>query len=139
MSGRWILLRYALFAAWATLANLAAQRAVLAVVPGETGFALAVLTGTAAGLVFKYLLDKRWIFEDRGTGLAHHGRTFSLYTVMGVATTLLFWAVETAFWLIWKTHAMRELGAVIGLGIGYTVKYHLDRAFVFRAARAGQG
>ena len=54
---------------------------------------------------------------------------------MGLITTVIFWGAETAFWLIWRTDAMRELGAVIGLGIGYVVKYHLDRRYVFTDSR----
>jgi putative flippase GtrA len=53
---------------------------------------------------------------------------------MGIVTTAIFWITETAFWLHWQTEAMRELGAVIGLMIGYTVKYQLDRRFVFTDA-----
>ena len=44
---------------------------------------------------------------------------------------VFFWGTETAFWLIWKTDLMRELGAVLGLSVGYIVKYNLDRKFVF--------
>ncbi len=124
-------LRYGAFAVIATLANLAIQRAVLQF--GDTGpyFAAAVGAGTIVGLVMKYLLDKRWIFYDVETGVKNHGRKFSLYTAMGIITTAIFWGTETAFWLIWQTDLMRELGAVIGLGIGYVVKYKLDRRFVF--------
>jgi putative flippase GtrA len=60
-----------------------------------------------------------------------HSQMFSLYTVMGTATTAIFWGTETAFWMIWHTDFMRELGAMIGLSIGYIVKYNLDRRFVF--------
>jgi putative flippase GtrA len=134
MSMARLALLYAAFAVVATIANLGSQRAVLAVDEGPVGFAAAVVVGTAVGLVIKYLLDKRWIFDDRSTGLAAHGKRFSAYTLMGVVTTLIFWGTETAFWVIWQTHAMRELGAVIGLMIGYTVKYHLDRRFVFSRA-----
>ncbi|MEL7013152.1 MAG: GtrA family protein, partial [Pseudomonadota bacterium] len=31
----------------------------------------------------------------------------------------------------WRTDLMRELGAVIGLTIGYVTKYQLDKRFVF--------
>ena len=34
--------------------------------------------------------------------------------------------------MIWQTDLMRELGAVIGLAIGYVVKFQLDKRFVFR-------
>ena len=124
-----IALRYVIFAVIATIANLGMQRAVLA--GGEHLFIWAVLAGTAVGLVVKYLLDKRWIFFDTSTGTAAHARKFTLYTVMGLVTTAIFWGMETAFWLTWRTDMMRELGAVIGLTIGYAVKYWLDRKYVF--------
>lgn len=123
--------RYAGFAVLATLANLGVQRIVLDFLQGTSGFALAVGAGTLVGLVVKYLLDKRWIFHDPATGLAEHGRKFTLYTAMGVVTTAIFWASETAFWLIWRTDPMRELGAILGLTVGYVIKYRLDRRFVF--------
>lgn len=122
---------YALFAVIATLLNLGAQRVVLAI--GETPlfFALAVLTGTGVGLVVKYVLDKRWIFADQATGIAAHRQRFGLYAATGIITTAIFWGMETGFWLIWGTETMRELGAIIGLSIGYVAKYFLDRRFVF--------
>ncbi len=127
-----LVLRYGFFAVLATLANLGAQRAVLAAIDGTLGYASAVFTGTAVGLVLKYLLDKRWIFFDASTGLGTHGRKFSLYTLMGVVTTLIFWGTETTFWWLWQTDAMREAGAVIGLGVGYVIKYNLDKRWVFK-------
>ncbi|MCR9180540.1 MAG: GtrA family protein [Erythrobacteraceae bacterium] len=126
-------LRYIAFAVIATLANLAVQRLVLAVPEPQAALAypLALGAGTLAGLVIKYLLDKRWIFHDFSQGVEAHGKRFSLYALMGVATTAIFWGTETVFWLTCQTHAARELGAVLGLGIGYVVKYRLDRRFVF--------
>jgi putative flippase GtrA len=133
---RWELaLRYAAFAVLAVLANLAAQRAVLAFGESAGHFVAAVALGTAVGLVVKYLLDRRWIFGERSAGLRATSRQFSRYTATGIATTAIFWATETAFWAIWQTHAMREVGAVLGLGIGYLLKYRLDRTWVF--GRAG--
>lgn len=131
MTGAQIALRYAAFAVIATLTNLGAQRIVLAMLDAKGELAAAILAGTAVGLVVKYFLDKRWIFFDASTGVAAHGKRFTLYTAMGVITTLIFWGFETAFWLFWRTDMMREVGAVIGLGIGYVVKYELDRRFVF--------
>ena len=127
-------LRYAGFAVLATLANLGAQRLVLTQGDSAGWFTLAVLAGTGVGLVVKYALDKRYIFHDRSNGLRAHSRRFSAYTATGVLTTALFWATETAFWLIWQTHAARELGAIIGLALGYALKYRLDRRYVFPRA-----
>ncbi len=133
-----LIVRYTIFALIATLANLAAQRAVLTTGTNTLYFVVAVGTGTIVGLIVKYLLDKRWIFFDRGTGLKNHGKKFSLYTIMGVVTTIIFWGTETAFWLYWQTDMMREFGAVIGLSIGYMVKFNLDRRFVFKDANPSQ-
>jgi putative flippase GtrA len=126
-----LVLRYTLFAILATFANLATQRLVLGSDDSGATFAVAVAAGTLVGLVLKYILDKRWIFQDSSAGIKAHGKKFTLYTFMGLVTTAIFWSTETAFWLIWQSHAMREIGAVIGLSIGYVVKYILDRRFVF--------
>jgi len=134
--GAALALRYAGFAVLATMANLGAQRLVLAGAdPVGTGrFILAMGVGTAVGLVVKYLLDKRWIFYDATTGARAQSAQFVLYTAMGLVTTAIFWVTETAFWLAWGTDAAREIGAVLGLSVGYVTKYLLDRRYVFRQA-----
>lgn len=135
MTLRVLVFRYTVFAVIATLANLAMQRLVLTGGNSALWFMAAVAAGTLVGLVVKYLLDKRWIFADTSTGVKAHGKKFSLYTAMGLVTTAIFWGTETAFWLIWQTDTMRELGAVLGLSVGYVVKYNLDRRFVFTDSR----
>lgn len=139
MSLSTLVLRYACFAVIATVANLAVQRLVLLGGESTIFFMAAVGAGTIVGLIIKYILDKRWIFLDTATGAAAHGKKFGLYTIMGVVTTVIFWGTETAFWLIWQTDLMREIGAIIGLSIGYVVKYNLDRRFVFTDASLTQG
>ena len=136
MTRAMLITRYTGFAVLATIVNLGVQRIVLSMNSEGLGFAIAVFLGTLAGLVVKYALDKRWIFADVETGLRAHSRKLSLYTLMGVATTAIFWATETAFWLIYQTDFARELGAVLGLSVGYIVKYQLDRRFVFQQVSA---
>ena len=131
MTLRTLIFRYTVFAIIATVANLAMQRVVLLGGESAPWFMAAVAAGTLIGLVVKYVLDKRWIFGDTSTGVKAHGKKFGLYTAMGLITTAIFWGTETAFWLAWRTDAMRELGAVLGLAVGYVVKYNLDRRFVF--------
>ncbi|HEY0214512.1 MAG TPA: GtrA family protein [Paenirhodobacter sp.] len=140
MRGLPLILTYAAFAVLAIIVNLGVQRLVLATSRtwgfGEGGvpFIAAMFFGTLAGLVLKYLLDKRWIFADNSTGVKEHGKKFTLYTLMGVVTTAIFWGTESVFWYLWHTDAMREAGAVLGLCIGYVVKYWLDRAIVFTSS-----
>lgn len=127
-----LIVRYAGFAALATVANLATQRVVLVVVAGEFALLLAIMAGTVCGLAIKYVLDRRWIFVDCPPA---SGSQFARYSATGIVTTALFWACEMAFWLISGNHILREIGAVLGLTVGYWVKYRLDRRFVFATAQ----
>jgi putative flippase GtrA len=90
--------------------------------------------GTLAGLVIKYVLDKRYIFEDRSRDFSSHARKFSMYTAMGLVTTAIFWITEGLVFLLVPTTAGLMVGGAIGLSVGYVIKYHLDRRFVFEVA-----
>lgn len=125
---------YACFAALATLVNLASQWTSLAIYRGNFALIVAMAFGTLTGLAIKYVLDKRWIFRDPARGAVAHMRKFSFYTLMGVATTALFWLTELGFDILSPGGRLRFVGGAIGLVIGYTVKYHLDRRFVFGTA-----
>jgi len=122
---------YAVFAALATAVNIGSQALVIWLYHGVYVVPLSILVGTAAGLPIKYVLEKRYIFSFAADNLAHDGRMFAVYSFMGVFTTALFWAVEWAFHAAFSTDAMRYLGGVIGLSLGYAIKYHLDKRFVF--------
>lgn len=130
--------RYTIFAIFATLCNLGIQRYVLEIAGGSYSFVLALFAGTIAGLLIKYVLDKIWIFKDYGFDVIQDSKKLSIYTVMGLFTTIIFWSTETAFWLIWRTEIMREIGALIGLSAGYIIKYRLDRKYVFNTREAAR-
>lgn len=134
-SGPTLLARYVAFAVLASLVNLAVQRGVLAVwAVGALRYGAAMVAGVLASMAVRYPLDKIFIFADRSTGVAAHGRQVVLYGLMSVCSTAIFMAFETAFLLVGHTDAMRECGAVIGLAVSYAVKYNLDRRFVFNRA-----
>jgi len=123
---------YALLALVATLVNIGTQDLAGRLYAGPFAIVLAMIAGTGAGLVVKYVLDKRYIFRFRARDLGHDSRTFALYTLMGLATTVIFWGFELGFEHLFASRGMRYLGAVIGLAIGYVTKYHLDKRYVFR-------
>ena len=129
-------IRYAILAAVATVANIAAQEGTLQVYQGLFDIGLSIFVGTAVGLVVKYILDKRYIFRFKAQNRRHDSRIFILYTVMGLLTTVIFWGFEWAFQLLYETKEMRYLGGVIGLTLGYLTKYQLDKRFVFRVKPA---
>jgi putative flippase GtrA len=126
-------LLYVVFAGVATVANLAAQELFLRM---SGSLAVAILAGTAAGFATKYVLDKKWVFSDRYTTHRQELRKVTLYGAFSVATTLVFWLFEVAFWMAWGTDFAKYTGAVLGLAVGYAIKFVLDRTFVFRVGRA---
>ena len=126
-----LVFKYTSFAVIATLLNLAAQDAVVRLVQGPWALYLSIGAGTLIGLFAKYVLDKKYIFAYRADSLMKDGETFILYMVMSVVTTLIFWGTELGFEFVFETKPLRYLGAVIGLTVGYIVKYRLDKRFVF--------
>ena len=123
--------KYTLFALLATLTNILCQDLVTRWYQGNFELYAAMAAGTLAGLLVKYWLDKKYIFAFQTKSLAQDGQKFMVYSLMGVLTTLIFWVVETGFDHIFRTLPMRYAGALIGLSIGYYIKYQLDKRFVF--------
>ncbi|TCZ52264.1 GtrA family protein [Roseicella aquatilis] len=127
-----LVLRYALFAVLSMAANLAVQAGVFHLLPAG-GLLPAMAAGTVAGFALKYGLDKVWIFADPVESHVRELRKVVLYGLFSVVTTCIFWGFETIAWFVWRTEAAKYAGAVLGLCIGYGVKYLLDRRFTFRA------
>ncbi|MEX2131690.1 MAG: GtrA family protein [Pseudohongiellaceae bacterium] len=129
-------LLYGFFAAISILINILGQELSLQIYSASYALPIAVAVGTLTGLISKYLLDKRYIFKYRSLHIADDIRTFSAYTLTGAGTTLLFWAFEFGFEFLFATRMARYTGAVIGLTLGYLIKYQLDKRLVF--IRPGQ-
>ncbi len=125
-------INYGIFALIATAANIGAQDIVTRLYSGASNILVSVLVGTGCGLIVKYILDKRYIFCFRARSVVHDTQTFVLYSVMGIATTVIFWGFEFGSNYIFETKEMRYVGGVIGLAIGYLTKYYLDKRYVFR-------
>lgn len=122
---------YAILGVIATATNITAQDISIRLYPGSFGVLASVATGTVTGLMTKYFLDKRYIFRFRAESVAHDSATFLRYSLMGIFTTAIFWGAEFGFHYVFGTKEMRYIGAIIGLGIGYLAKYHLDKRYVF--------
>lgn len=127
---------YSLFAVVATMVNIGVQEISLHMYLGCYSLPVSVGTGTMAGLVVKYVLDKRYIFCFQPVDAVQDTRTFLLYSVMGVITTGIFWGFEFGFYYLFMSKEMRYLGGVLGLAVGYLSKYHLDKRFVFNRRSA---
>jgi len=126
-----LVFNYTLFAIFSTVANILSQDVSIQIYAGAYAVYLSMIVGTAIGLIVKYVLDKKFIFRFQVRNVVHDSQTFMLYTVMGVVTTVIFWGFELGFDYVFGSKEMRYLGAVLGLGIGYVIKYQLDKRFVF--------
>jgi putative flippase GtrA len=124
--------KYTLFAVIATLANICTQYLVLRYYNHPLAdLYMAMGCGTIAGLIIKYVLDKKFIFYYSTRAKSEDIHKFILYSFMGIFTTIIFWATEIFFNHLIHYEWSKYLGAVIGLTIGYVTKYNLDKKFVF--------
>ncbi len=129
-----IVLKYSFFSIAATIINIASQRFVFSYSASGNIFLIAIITGTIAGFISKYIFDKYFIFNDFSVVPVEETKKFAKYSFFAVFTTLIFWLTEYIFWSIYQTHSAREIGAIIGLSIGYYLKYNLDKKYVFNKA-----
>ncbi len=127
-----MIFRYAIFALFSIFVNLLSQFTTLLFYSGFLSLYLAMSMGTFAGLLVKYILDKKYIFFYTTKNRKDDGKKFFLYSLMGVFTTLIFWGFEIGFDLCLETPNAKYIGAVVGLSVGYVIKYFLDKKFVFR-------
>lgn len=123
---------YMAFAIVATLCNILAQDICNYLYSGDFSILISIIIGTGFGLVVKYILDKKYIFQYKTKTAGHNRQIFFLYTIMGILTTMIFWGFEFGFHYIFETKEMRYLGGILGLMIGYICKYYLDKRYVFR-------
>lgn len=123
---------YVVFAIISTITNLGFQFLSFVVYDGYLALYVAMFTGTLAGLVLKYVLDKKYIFFHETKSKKDDGKKFFLYSLMGVFTTFIFWGFEIGFDSLFESEYAKYIGGLIGLFIGYIVKYNLDKKFVFK-------
>jgi len=128
-----ILIKYSLLALLATILNLMVQYISFKFYNGEFSIYWAMILGTLAGLVSKYFMDKHYIFKQGSSNTKESSQQFFLYSLTGVFTTCLFWGTELSFNILFESDNAKYVGAVLGLGFGYYIKYQLDKKYVFKA------
>ena len=126
-----IAIKYTIFAVISTLFNLLLQYFSLLTYVGFGSLYIAMFFGTIAGLITKYTLDKKFIFYHIPADKKDDTKKFTLYSLMGVFTTSIFWGTEIIFDSFLQDPNAKYLGAIIGLSFGYIIKYFLDMKYVF--------
>lgn len=130
MSGGALAILYAAFCVLAISVNLGLQ--FVASRGLGLGYWPSLIVGTGGGLLFKYVLDRNYIFKAGGVGAAKDAARFSLYAGFGLFTTAVFWTAEWVghYWI--EGEAGRYIGGGLGLCIGYALKYWMDSRWVFQ-------
>jgi len=123
--------KYIIFAVISTFFNLLFQYFSFYIYQDFGALYVAMFIGTLAGLIIKYILDKKFIFYHAVKNKKDDAKKFALYSLMGVFTTIIFWGTEITFDYLIESNNAKYLGAVIGLSIGYIIKYFLDKKYVF--------
>lgn len=124
-------LKYSFFAGISMLVNLLSQHLIFSLYSGHDNIYFALCVGTIFGLLTKYILDKKFIFYFRTITKVNDIKKFLLYSALGILTTIIFWSFELGFYYFWGNEISKYLGAMIGLAVGYYLKYYLDKSFVF--------
>lgn len=122
---------YTLFASASMLVNICSQIIFMILYQSDNVVELSILVGTIFGFPLRYILEKRYIFSFKSKNINHDGELFILYSLMSVITTIIFWGTEYAFHKIFESNILRYFGAMLGLSIGFYIKYKLDKKFVF--------
>lgn len=125
------ILKYSLCALIATAVNIGIQFVSMSVYLGSDSLYVAMLLGTIGGLGMKYNLDKIFVFNYQTKNFSEDGKKFIIYSLLGIVTTIIFWAVEITFDALSDSPVAKYIGALLGLSIGYVIKYFLDRRYVF--------
>ena len=123
--------KYALFAGISILLNLVFQYLTILMYSGYASLYFAMVIGTAFGLGAKYLLDKKFIFYYKESSKNLYSPIFFYYVMTSMFTTLIFWGLEITFDTLCSDPNAKYVGALIGLSIGYFIKYFLDKKYVF--------
>ena len=141
-----IYLLYMAFAALAIAINLVVQRMVEWILLSSSWasyellglsvwFVLALGFGTAAGFLFKFVVDKFLVFKTKIVTLRETKGEFVKYLLFAIVTTIIFWGTEISFFLLLGKECYL-IGGLVGLIIGYSLKFFLDKEYVFPATRS---
>ncbi len=130
-----IAVKYALFALISSLLNLSFQYISFFIYNGIGSLYTAMSAGTLIALISKYIFDKKYIFHHKTDNRAQDLRIFILYTFTGGFTTIVFWGIEIGFDAVFGNESAKYIGATIGLIIGYTIKFFLDKRYAFKGQK----
>jgi positive regulator of sigma E activity len=128
MTKKKIFLKYFLFSFFSILINIVSQEITLYF---YTNIFISIINGTITGFIFKFYVDKKYIFSGENTIFSM--KELFLYASTAILTTIIFWSFELIFLYLFESKAFKIFGAVLGLSIGFLIKYQLDKKITFNS------
>jgi len=122
---------YLLFSLISIFINILTQYLSMFFYRGFLDVEISILLGTLVSVPFRYIVEKTYIFNFKSTNLKQDSQIFVLYLYYSIITTLIFWFIEYCFYIFFSTNLMRYVGGILGLSIGFFLKYQLDKKYVF--------
>ena len=119
---------YYAFALVAVGLNVLVQHLVFISLTHSHAIFIAMLIGAAVALVAKYFLDRKFVFLKTSSA---NRRELFWYALTGGLITIVFFVAEYVIWDAYKTGLARDIGIVVGMLLGYTLKYFIDKHLVF--------
>lgn len=128
---------YVIFSLLSIVVNIGVQSLIFLALGRDTlVLMLAMSIGTIFSFAFKYIVDKKYVFNAKKATKVKEAKRVALYSFFSIFTTLLYISVESVFHVLFADDALfgmkEEIGALIGLASGYILKYNLDKKITFK-------
>jgi putative flippase GtrA len=123
--------KYIIFAILSIIVNILCQYVILNIYNGFLDLYVALFIGTLVGFFLKFSLDKIYIFHYENKKRGGDIKDFMQYVFVGICITLIFWTLEIGLDYLFKNELAKYIGGIFGLVVGYTIKYFLDKKYIF--------
>lgn len=88
--------------------------------------------GLFSGFVLKYLLDKKFVFNDGYENRKTETKKAGMYALMSLLCTVISIGITAFVKYTFGPERAKDIGWFLGLLIGYTLKFYLDKRYVFK-------
>jgi len=121
--------RYFCVASSSIVLNILIQFLSVQIYRGIFFIELSIIIATLLTMPTRYFIEKNYVFY--GLQKSSDSLSFSMYTFSAIVSTIIFWSIEYSFHLIYYSDLLRYLGGILGLSIGFIIKFFIDKLYIF--------
>lgn len=125
-----IVAKYSFISFISILFNVIAQFIFTKLFYYNYNFLIEMFLGSISGVTVKIILDRTYIFYYMNEKSIGNILRFVVYSFFEIISILLFIILEVIFNFFIPIPFSRYLGVIIGLSIGYSIKYHFDKRYI---------